>query len=69
MVELKTVRGFLELFWSILSAFANTDGGIILLGVKEDKNKCQKTTDDWNNGYAECEIMEAKKQRSTELSV
>lgn len=38
-VEFKTARGdFPQSFWSTFSAFANTDGGVIVFGIKE-KNK------------------------------
>ena len=58
VVELKTARGgFPESFWSTFSAFANTDGGIILLGVKEDKNRRPVV-----DGLTELEAIDLKKK-------
>ena len=57
VVEFKTARGgFPHSFWTTFSAFANTDGGVIVLGVKE-KNK-QAIVD----GLTKADVIDLKKQ-------
>ena len=57
VVEFKTARGgFPHSFWTTFSAFANTDGGVIVLGVKE-KNK-QAIVD----GLTKADVVVLKKQ-------
>ncbi len=57
VVEFKTARGgFPHSFWTTFSAFANTDGGVIVLGVKE-KNK-QAVVD----GLTKADVIALKKQ-------
>lgn len=57
VVEFKTARGgFPHSFWTTFSAFANTDGGVIVLGVKE-KNK-QTVVD----GLTKADVIALKKQ-------
>ena len=41
-VEFKRARGGVPAdFWSSYSAFANTDGGTVILGVREKDGKCE----------------------------
>ena len=56
-LEAKSSKGgFPDSLWESYSAFANTDGGIILLGVEEDDNR---------NLYVQKGLADAKKAKDT----